>query len=154
MTVNDSKALILNYLLEHDFVTFDDLGKFFKTSENTEIGISSCLLALTSLVNDGVLGIAPLGNALDPKSLHWILISPLHERFQNVKLNGALCARISGIVKDFSETVDAQIDTNPLNLQESDIEVLIDLLSMMSDSQNEDEEKNNNSTKPDKEKQK
>jgi len=152
MTAIECEKKIITYLYENDkdSFTYDDFSKMFELSNHDE-GIVACFAALTNLCNLGVMYLSPVASIEDRKSLRWILREKFGEKEQTIKLSGNLCQAIASVVAGFSElTENPELMPNPIELQERDFSVLLNIIHMYSNPEDENSEENDISSELDK----
>lgn len=150
MTILQAKTFILDYFATHDFITYEDLGRFIKTSDDKQACVSACLLALAELTSENIIGLNPIYSPQDLSSLVWNLRTPLPNITQKVLISGQTALNIASIVNSFADTVEAEeLSANPLQIEEKDLSVVCDIVAMLSQNKAEtDKQSIETNTKP------
>jgi hypothetical protein len=145
MTILECQAKILDYLKNNDSVSFENFNLFIPTSLNKYAGITACLAALSELGTLNIVTLNQIADIKSPETLVWVLRDKLSNRSQNISICGSVASNISNIVNNFAESVeDGDLISNPLNITEKDLCVLIDIIEMYSN-QDSNEENNDDS---------
>lgn len=141
MTIIEAKQKVLNHLINHDSVSFNDFNKFIETSTDNTEGISACFGALTELANDNIVFLNPLADVAKPATLLYVLKQPLGSRTQTLTIDGELGLRIGEIINSFAEQVGSDgISADPLNINRQDISILCDIIGMLAEANTEEVE--------------
>ncbi len=131
MTIQHATQKILDYLLSENkhSIKYSELNRFIDTGNNQEEDLASILLALEEFEKAQLIS---KYQPADIKSAIWILKANFGAHPQTVTLDGNLCISIASIVNDFTERAGININSNPLNIKQSDIEMLLELIGVLS----------------------
>lgn len=139
MTGLEARSKVLEYLIEHDSITYENIEFLIKGEKNMPEARVAVLCAINELTTSGVLYLNPIASTTDYQSLIWVLSKPLILHNQKVEIDGNTALQIASIINAFSETVnDSSIRIDPLNIDNKSISILLEILALYSEKEDKE----------------
>ena len=134
MTVIEAKSLLVGYFIKHDSLSNEQFTSLAPKKTPANEAEAAFSFALQELENKGIvgkfIGVNDKGGAL----FTWSLQKPLILNQQTLTIDGQLAIAISNNVNSFYESVgDKESFCNPLEINQNDIEILLEICSLLSE---------------------
>lgn len=141
MTINEASVLLTAYFIKNDSITnelFKNIVGRRKIPPYEYEAAFSC--ALQEFETKGIVSKFINVNDKGVTYFAWVLRKPIFEYSQKIDVNGHLAVAISNAVNSFFDSTNQKgVFSNPLQIQEQDLIILLEIIDMYASSANEED---------------
>jgi hypothetical protein len=133
MKVSQVNQLIFQYLISNDTICPErDNEKVIKESKDIEEDTKTLVCALEQLSKDGLLSkFSPNEKINNNLKVTYILNNPIDFNISSVDISAECATQISSILNNFSEITGTKIECNALEIKETDIQYLLEIINIL-----------------------
>ncbi len=140
MTSLTAHPILLQYFLQKDSLNFDAIKGLIPKDVPIDEGEAALLSSLEDLTNNNILYKSQT-DSKNLRSITWVLKKNLAMLEQSVQIDGITSLRVADAVNQFSSTVENDsILSNPLQIKCQDIQILLEVIDLLSQNDLEEED--------------
>ena len=139
MTALTAHPILLQHFIQKDSLNFDQIKGLIPKEVPLDEGEAAILSSLEDLTNNNILYRSQT-DMKNSRSITWVLKKNIGMLEQVINLDGITSLRVADCVNNFASTVENEdIMCNPLQVTCRDIQILLEVIEMLSDSGDDEE---------------
>ena len=133
MTILEASSILFGHFIKSDSITNEDFSKIAGKKVPPLEAEAAFSHSLAEMTTKNIVSPFVSLNSEGKQVFSWVLKQPLISIPQNVQIDGGTAMAVANIVNDFHKQVESDGFCNPLQINQDDIHILMEVIDILAD---------------------